>query len=804
MAKIKQNNFLDTVNEVFTDAKNEGVLHLYAEGENFTGRTIWIKNRELFHFGTTGYLGLEQDVRLKEAAIDAIRKYGTQFPLSKSYISNPLYRKLEEKVTLMYDNPIIITKNSTLGHLGVIPSAVKDQDAIILDHQVHWSVQSAAKVLKNRSVPIDMIRHNDLNMLEDKIRSYSDKRKKIWYMADGIYSMYGDFAPIADLKTLSLKYPQLNFYYDDVHGMSWIGKNGTGYVLSELEELSENILLFGTLSKTFGASGAVLVCSNKKMYHELKTFGGPLTFSAQLEPASVAAATASANIHLSPEIYELQKQLRERIQYFNELLQKTELPLVDENISPVFYIGTGMPKTGYNFVNRLMKEGYYVNLGIFPAVPVKNTGVRITISRHNQKEEIKGLVEAMVYHFPKALEDTHTNPSRVYQAFKLEPKSIDKSLKKEVINSDLIIKCEDSILNIDEEFWNGLLGKNGVFDWKGLKFLENAFSNNKLKEHNWEFKYLIISDQENRPILTTFLTNSLWKDDMLANVGASQTIEAERHSDPYYLTSKVLSLGSLFTEGDHLYLDYKHPLKKDALNAMIQTLENWEHTLNSKMIVLRDFSELPELHSYFQGQGFVRIKMPNSCAIDLEDTSNIKTYISQLSSRNRKHYRKEILEVEPLLKITILTECDKNQLEQIQKLYSNVHQNNLGLNTFSFPDKLFENISKHPNWEFIIISPKTNLEKIIGVMLCYKNIHKTYIPAFVGMDYTYLNEFHVYRQLLYQTIKRVIDLKFKNIALGLTASFEKRKLGATVQEKYAYIQTSDNYTLELMGILESS
>ena len=395
MAKIKHNNFLDTVNDVFTDAIDEGILHLYAEGESFNGRTIGVKNRELFHFGTTGYLGLEQDSRLKNAAISAIQRYGTQFPLSKSYISNPLYRQLEESVSEMYNHPVVITKNSTLGHLGVIPSAVRDQDAIILDHQVHWSVQSAAKVLKLRSVPVDMIRHNDLNMLEDKIKSYANTRKKIWYMADGIYSMFGDFAPVKELKVLSLKYPQLHLYFDDVHGMSWIGKNGTGYVMSEINELSENMLLFGTLSKTFGASGSVLVCSNNKLYQEIKTFGGPLTFSAQLEPASVAAATASAEIHLTPEIYELQNDLKSRIGYFNELVNKTDLPLVDKNRSPVFFIGTGMPKTGYNFINRLMNEGFYVNLGMFPAVPVKNTGVRITISRHNQREEIKALVDAM-------------------------------------------------------------------------------------------------------------------------------------------------------------------------------------------------------------------------------------------------------------------------------------------------------------------------------------------------------------------------------------------------------------------------
>ncbi|WP_299546965.1 aminotransferase class I/II-fold pyridoxal phosphate-dependent enzyme [Seonamhaeicola sp.] len=798
MAKIKHNNFLDTVNEVFTDAKQEGVLHLYAEGNQFSGRKIGIKDRTLFHFGTTGYLGLEQDYRLKAAAIEAIQNYGTQFPLSKSYISNPLYSQLEEKVTLMFETPIIITKNSTLGHLGVIPSAVKDQDAIILDHQVHWSVQSAAKVLKNRSVPIDMIRHNNLNMLEDKIKSHSDKRKKIWYMADGIYSMYGDYAPIQDLKSLCLKYPQLHLYIDDVHGMSWIGKNGTGYALSELGELPENVLVFGTLSKTFGASGAVLACSNKKMYHEIKTFGGPLTFSAQLEPASVAAATASAEIHLSPEIYELQNDLKERTKYFNGLLEQTDLPLIDKNNSPVFYIGTGMPKTGYNFVNRLMKEGYYVNLGIFPAVPVKNTGVRITISRHNEKQEIKGLVEAMTYHLPKALEETHTNLGRVYQAFKLNTKSVEKDKTED----NLKLQLEDSILKINKTLWNQYVGKHGAFDWEGLKFLEETFSDNPSEEHNWKFYYVVIYDQANRPILATYLTLGLWKDDMLASVNASKSIEEERQKHSYYLTSKVLSIGSLFTEGEHLYIDETHSLKKQALNTLMKTLENMEDSLKAKMVVLRDFPEKEPLHPYFQGQGFIRVKMPASCTIDLKETTSIEDHVSKLSSRNRRHLRKEILDKEPFLKIQVLNSCDYQEIKQVQELYNQVHKNNLGLNTFTFPERLFKNMSKHPNWEFIVVSIKDNPEKMIGVMLCYNNCNYSYVPAFIGMDYMYLKEFHTYRQLLYQTIKRAINMKYKHVDLGMTASFEKRKLGAVVEEKCAYIQTSDNYTLELIGVME--
>ncbi|SFB92924.1 7-keto-8-aminopelargonate synthetase [Algibacter lectus] len=798
MAKIKHNNFLDTVNNVFTDAIDEGILHLYAEGESFNGRTIGVKNKTLFHFGTTGYLGLEQDSRLKDAAISAIQRYGTQFPLSKSYISNPLYRQLEEKVSEMYNHPVVITKNSTLGHLGVIPSAVRDQDAIILDHQVHWSVQRAAKVLKLRSVPVDMVRHNDLNMLEDKIKLYSNTKKKIWYMADGIYSMFGDFAPVKELKALSLKYPQLHLYFDDVHGMSWIGKNGTGYVMSEIDELSENMLLFGTLSKTFGASGSVLVCSNKKLYQEIKTFGGPLTFSAQLEPASVAAATASAEIHLSPEIKELQEDLKVRIDYFNELVKQTDLPLVDKNRSPVFFIGTGMPKTGYNFINRLMNEGFYVNLGMFPAVPVKNTGVRITISRHNQREEIKALVDAMEYHLPKAIEETHTNLRRVYEAFKLEPRtSTDISS-----SSELKTQIETSISNIDKVTWNKLVGTSGVQDYEGLKFIEHTFSSNALKENNWDFWYVIIYDKHEHPILATVLSSSIWKDDMLANLNASKIIEKKRILDPYYMTSKVLSLGCLFTEGKHLYINANHPSKQEALNMLMQTLETLEQRSNSKMIALRDFSMNTNLNRYFLGQGFVRIQMPNSSCINLRADESIEAYVSRLSSRNRKHLRKDILAYAPSLEISILQTLNDHQLNQVHLLYNNVRLNNLGLNTFPYPINLFRNMSEHSNWEFILIHHPEQPNKIIGVMFCYKNNNQTYVPSLVGIDYDYLKIFQTYRQLLYQTLKRAIQLKFKTIDLGMTASFEKKKLGAVVEEKYAYIQTSDNYTLELLGLLE--
>ncbi|MBC9795886.1 bifunctional aminotransferase class I/II-fold pyridoxal phosphate-dependent enzyme/GNAT family N-acetyltransferase [Sinomicrobium weinanense] len=803
MAKIKHNNFLDTVDGVFSDATEAGVLHLYAQGSSFGGRKIKVNDRDLLHFGTTGYLGLEQDSRLKTAAARAIFKFGTQFPLSKTYISHPLYRELEEKVQVMYGYPVVITKNSTLGHMGVIPTAVRDEDGVILDHQVHWSVQNAAQQLKVRGVPIEMIRHNNLDMLEDKIRDLSSKCRKIWYMADGVYSMYGDCSPISGLMELSNKYPQLHLYFDDVHGMSWIGKNGTGYVLHKLKELPENALLFGTLSKTFGASGAVLVCPDVKMYRKIRNFGGPLTFSAQLEPASVAAASASADIHLSPEIYKLQDELRYKVRYLNRLLEKTELPLIEQNDCPVFYIGTGMPVTGYKLVRRLMAEGLFINLGIYPGVPVKNTGLRITISRHNEEEDMDHLAEALAYHYPKALEETHTTLNRVRRAFRMPVTNTEQKRKEPGI---LDLQLENTIHKINKEEWNTRFKGHGIFDWEGLAFLEKAFCGNAAPEHNWSFYYLMIRDKSRKPVLATFFTLALWKDDMLAPASVSVKLEEKRKQDPYYLTSHVLSMGSLFTEGQHCYLNSSHPQWREAVRILLETLETLNEKKDTSMLVLRDFTEEEDLSRVFHNRGYIKMAMPDSCAVENLSWQSVEQYVASLSSRSRKHFRKEVKPYEKFFNVKFRETVTAKKTEVYRQLFENVRKNNYDLNTFSFPEKLFAVMSQSPFWEFMELSLKKEYHKrkdgiTLGVMFCYKNGKDTYVPAFIGMDYTYAREYQLYRQMLYQTVKRAGSLGFRRIDFGLSASFEKRKIGAKATPKVAYIQARDNFSMELMGAM---
>ena len=802
MAKIKHNNFIDTVDTVFSSAKDQGLLHLHAEGTYLNGRTIKIKGSEMLHFGTTGYLGLEQDKRLKEAAINAINNYGTQFPLSKTYLSHPLYAELESKIDQMYNIKPIITKNSTLGHMAIIPTLIRDEDAVILDHQAHWSVQNACQILKLRGIPVEMIRHNNLEMLEDKIRMLSVKSGKIWYMADGVYSMYGDYAPVKDLLNLSQKYPQFNLYFDDVHGMSWKGKNGTGFIFDAIGTLEENIVVVSTLSKTFGASGATFFCSDHTLREKIKTFGGPLTFSAQLEPASVAAAIASCDIHLSEEIYGHQTELAKKTAHFSTLLSNSSLPLISENDSPVFFLGMGTPATAYNFTKRLFSEGFYLNLGIYPAVPIKNTGIRITISAHNQIKDITELARAMDYHFQKALEETGSSNEKIRQAFRMD---ISTKLPSKKQHSELLhIEKQISIKNINKQEWNKYLGTHNILDWEGMQYLEKTFSHSPDPTNKWDFFYYIIRDQNMQVVLMTFCTFGIWKDDMLSTESVSRHLEEIRKTDSMHMTSKVLSIGSLFTEGLHCYIDESHSLAEQSLILLLNELEQSYNSLGADILILRDFENGFKWDEMIRNQGYFRIDMPESCVIENENWPAIDKFGSLLSTRSRQHFNREIVPYEKFYDVEIKDCLNKKELNRAYELYCNVKDRNLAINTFTYSRQVFENMNSCPNWEFLILTLKDASEKnFVGIMFCYRNSGNVYVPELIGMDYIASEGLNLYRQLLYQTIKRARELEIGRIDFGISANFEKKKIGATIKSKVAYVQARDNYAMELMQTLQN-
>jgi 7-keto-8-aminopelargonate synthetase-like enzyme len=178
-------------------------------------------------FGSCRYLGLEVDDRLKHGAVDAALRYGTQYSSSRLFSQCNLYDELEDQFSKIFNgNQVVLAATTTLSHLGALPILIQDDDLIILDHQVHGSVQLAVQVLKARGAKVEMVKHNRMDLLEDLIKENPNKYNKIWYMADGLYSMYGDYAPLKDIESLLNKYSTFHVYVDDAHGMSWTGKQG--------------------------------------------------------------------------------------------------------------------------------------------------------------------------------------------------------------------------------------------------------------------------------------------------------------------------------------------------------------------------------------------------------------------------------------------------------------------------------------------------------------------------------------------------------------------------------------------------
>lgn len=811
MTRTQKNaNLISTVNEIATIARNRGIAHLFTQDQQLSGRIITLKDKPMIHFGSCSYLGLEFDARLQEAGIQAIKRYGSQFSCSRTYVSLGFYEELESLLGTMFGRPVILSTSSTMGHQAVIPIVVDDQDAVILDQQAHVSMQEAASKLQMKGVTVTVLRHNRLDDLQKKYDELSIKHNRVWYFIDGIYSMYGDYAPLEELEIMLNKNKNMYLYVDDAHGMSWTGIHGSGFTRSKIQH-HDRMVLATSLAKGFASAGGVFVLPDDEMYWKVKNWGGPLTYSGPQQPAVIGSSIASAKIHMSNEIYTLQESLQNKIEFCNEVLKHYELPVVADSNSPIFFIGLGLTKVGYNMVKRLSDDGFYANLGIFPAVPETCTGVRFTITNHHTEADIEALAERLYYHLPKALKEEGRSMNDVYRAFKsisgsriLENKPVAKAQAK-----GFRLQYENSIEVISKEVWNDLMAHRGSFDWEGLKLLEESFSGNELKEDNWKFHYYLIYDAHNKPVLATFFTSLLAKDDMLASPEISERIEQMRKQDPYYLTSRTFMMGSLLTDGDHLFVDKSLPEWRSVLSMLLDEVWAEQERDKASMLYLRDFPESDlELRDYLIDQGFIKINIPEAHYIDNSNKVNSKEYVKLLTHKRRYHIRKDVLNLESNFELQVASSFTDEEIDLWYSLYENVRSKNLEINIFKLPKKLFYNMAKSNCWDVLVLNLKGNPEfeggsQTVAVGFACKS-GNNYCPLVLGIDYHFLYDFKVYKQILYKTVLRGLELNSSRIYLGLTASLEKRKTGAIAVKQVAYVQMKDHYNMMLIGMIPNT
>jgi 7-keto-8-aminopelargonate synthetase-like enzyme len=783
---------LALLDEMVSEAAAKRLVLLTPDDLPLEGRTLTFDGREMLNFGSCSYLGLELDRRMQMAVCAAVMRYGTQFSCSRTYVQAPPYVELEERLCQMFGGPALVVPSTTMGHATALPVLVGSRDAVIVDQQAHHSVQMAVNHVRAQGTAVEMIRHSDLDELAAAIER-TRAHPRVWYLADGVYSMFADIAPLGELARLLEREPRLHLYVDDSHGVGWCGRHGRGPALESLGN-HERVVVAASLNKSFAAAGAALIFPTEQMKHRVRLLGGPMIFSGPVQPPMLGAALESARIHLSDELPVMQAELRARIRRCTELLGEFCLPLASDACTPIRFIPIGLPQAAQELCRRLLDDGIYTNLAHFPAVPMKQAGVRFTLTRHHRPDDIAELVEALARHVPEVL-DGAGPPRRASTA----------------PGADLRLEHSRSIDRLDGSEWDRLLGDRGTFSADGLRFLERAFGHGERPEDRWQFHYYVVRDQDRTPVLATWFTAALWKDDMLSPAPVSALVEERRASDAYYLTSVTFAMGSLLTEGNHLYLDRERDWRR-ALDLLVAAITAESAVAGAPTLVIRDIEATDgELAEALRERGFVGIAMPDSHVIEALPTDD-ETWMRGLSQRARAHQRREVLGREHEFDVEFIgagsRRPDDAELAELHRLYRNVRTRSLDINSFELPRTLLRDLLAHDCWELMILRLRAHGAGAPAGPAVAFGAHyigaRHYAPLLVGLDYDYVRSHGSYRQALRQALKRGRAQGAQTLLLGMGAPLEKARFGARPHAHTAFVQSADHYSQEVLVDLQAA
>lgn len=800
------NSIINTIDQNISHGIDHGVLHLTADKVSHDGKSTFIDQHELLNFSSYSYLGLEHHPSLIKGCIDAVNKYGTQFGFSRAFVSLDLYEQLENNLSLIFKADVVVAPSTTLAHQAALPVIIEDNDLILIDQQAHASMHFSVKNVRDRGVKIELVRHNQIDKIEEKIIALRQKYKRIWYVCDGVYSMYGDYSLLPQLKELMDKYEQFHLYIDDAHGMSWSGVNGCGYVLSQIE-LHPQMILVTSLNKAFGAAGGVLVLPNKEWKRRIRTCGGTLIFSTPIQPPMLGVGVASSLLHLTPELGDLQNKLYENVAYANQKIARLQLPDISMNDSPIFYLPTSLPKVSYNISKKMMSSGFHVTPTLFPAVSMKRAGIRYCINVNHHREEIDTMLELLKLNYLETLEEEKVSLDTIMREFKLDQYTEKKITFKIEAKKEphLRLKTYRSINELVNIPWNDLLGDNGSFDVNGLQFLEQVFQNNPEKENNWDFYYFVVCDENDKVVLATFITKCWCKDDIFKMSEISRKIEEIRIEEPYFLCTESLMMGTLITEGQHLYLNQHHKEWEKALLLFIDALGRLQAELNLNAVYLRDFDVTDFLiKDILISNGFILVDLPDfTHDLVMPQTYPKMDYLSSLTPKKRQQLKKDVLPYECKYSIEIKENVPLSELRDLYKLYLNVKDVSYIINTFTLPFSFFQAMNENKNWEMIVLSLKpdeylrNDEKKPVAVVFAYKT-KTNYIPLLVGLNYTYKYSHKNYKQSIFQVVKRADQLGLKKILFGITSTMEKRRVGARAIPKHVFVQVQDPFNMEVL------
>ena len=348
---------------------------------------IWVERagRRLLSFSCNDYLNLSQHPKIIAAAIAATERYGIGAGASRLVTGNhPLYAELEERLArLKGSEAACVFGSGYLANTGIVPVLVGPDDLIVLDELSHACLHAGAKL---SGAKIHLYRHADAAHVQTLLAAHRAESKRAVIATDGVFSMDGDLAPLAELADIARRFDAW-LLSDDAHGLGVVGGGrGSTFAVGGIAGGPEVPLQMGTLSKAVGTYGGYL-CASQPVIDLMRTRARTFIYSTGLPPPVVAAAIAALEVIETDPGY-VAEPLRKARQFTRAL----NLPAAQSAIVPVI---VGETEAALSASELLREEGFLVVAIRPPTVPAGTARLRFAFTAQHPDTEIERLADAV-------------------------------------------------------------------------------------------------------------------------------------------------------------------------------------------------------------------------------------------------------------------------------------------------------------------------------------------------------------------------------------------------------------------------
>ncbi len=357
--------------------------------EGMQGVSINTNGKEVLNFCANNYLGLANDPRVVAAAHRAIDEWGYGMS-SVRFIcgTQQQHTALEKKISEFLQTEDTILYSSCFdANGGLFETLLGAEDAIISDQLNHASIIDGVRLCKAER---HVYPNNDMAALEEILKKTQDKRFRM-IATDGVFSMDGSIANIADICDLADKYDAL-VMVDDSHATGVIGKTGRGSI-EYRNAMGRVDIITSTLGKALGGASGGFTSGRKEIIAYLRQRSRPYLFSNTLAP--VIVGTSLAVLDIISTIQEPLEQLKNNAAYFRERMTNAGFTLAgkDHPIIPVMLYDA---KKAKEMAAKLLDEGIYVIGFSYPVVPQDKARIRVQVSAAHTKEQLDSCINAFI------------------------------------------------------------------------------------------------------------------------------------------------------------------------------------------------------------------------------------------------------------------------------------------------------------------------------------------------------------------------------------------------------------------------